>query len=108
MTADQILAVFLIGIAIETFAEMGLLSLNLASLHRNGSNVPDHLTNSVDLPTYKKAIEYSTVRCRFEMLLHFYSAGFLVLFVLCGGFKSAERLVGPLPDPWRGITFVIG
>ena len=98
LSMNEILILFtlLLFLKLCTSSVLDLINLNYVRAH--SAKVPEGFRDFIDLPTYRKSVEYTIAKTRFGLVNEFYDALILAVVVLTGF----------LPWLYTGFSSVLG
>jgi STE24 endopeptidase len=108
VSADTILAIFLLFFGLELAWNASLTILNTRHVRKNRESVPAPFVGTVDSVTYGRSVAYTLVRGRFGLLAGVVSAAALLAIVLTGFLGILDTAARSLPiHPYlQGIAFI--
>ncbi len=81
---DTVLIVFVLLLVLKLGTSMVLEWVNLRHVRAHADEVPEPFRDFIELPKYRKSIEYTAAKTRFGMLNDLFDAGVLVVVLLSG------------------------
>src|ERR1043165_1758597 len=99
-------------IVLKWIAQVCLERLNLKHVRAHASAVPDAFKGIVDEPTYRKSVEYTLAKGKFEQFEMIYDAILLLLILFSGLlpwiFNQLTRVLGTSAWAMAAFLFAIG
>ncbi|MFP4157177.1 MAG: M48 family peptidase, partial [Opitutales bacterium] len=81
---DPVLFVFVALLLAKVSAGIWLDLLNLRHVRAHADEVPESFRDFIDLPDYRKSVEYTSAKTRFGIVQELFDAGVLALVLLTG------------------------
>ncbi|NBB78124.1 MAG: M48 family metalloprotease [Verrucomicrobia bacterium] len=81
---NELLLVFVLLLILKLATSIGLDWVNLRYVQARKDAVPESFSDFIDLPTYRKSIEYTAAKTRFGIVSDLYEGLILALVVLSG------------------------
>ena len=108
MSADQILALYLILFAIEYGWETLLSFLNMRYVKAHADSPPPAFREIMDMETYRKTVAYTLTRSRFGLIQSTASSLFLLFIILSGSLGRLAQWLGAweLHPYLHGIVYI--
>ena len=88
----EILIIYFVFFSVEFIFENYLEILNIKNIRKH-TTVPDYFIETVTDVNYRKSAEYTVEKTKFSMVSSFFSAVFLLLFILSGFFGYLENII---------------
>lgn len=106
-----ILVVFVTLLVLKFATSMLLDWINLMYVQRHSGTVPEGFRAHIDLPTYRKSIDYTVAKTRFGLVQHCYDAAVLMMVILSGLlpwlYSSLSALLGMGIWGQAGVLFLV-
>lgn len=106
-----ILVVFVALLVLKFATSMILDWINLMYVQRHSGTVPEGFRAHIDLPTYRKSIDYTVAKTRFGLVQHCYDASVLMMVILSGLlpwlYSSLSALLGMGIWGQAGVLFLV-
>jgi len=109
MSVQNIQILYCIVFFAYVITEIGLIKLNIKSIHENSSEVPSIFKEFIDQETYKKSVSYSITRSSFSIIATVYSSALTLAFLFLGWFAAIDQYIASLgfSQLTSGVGFVI-
>ncbi|HEV8544107.1 MAG TPA: M48 family metallopeptidase [Verrucomicrobiae bacterium] len=108
----MVLTIVLLLIAAKLVMEFWLNRLNRHEVKAHADEIPDAFRDSIDAPTYRKAVDYTLARGRFEDFQMLYDTAILVLilstFILPVIYRWFGSHLGPSAPAEAAFLFSLG
>ncbi len=113
---DRVLALFFICFTLQLLIELGLNELNLRHVRarRSPEYIPGYFRNKMNLEEYRRSIEYTLAKGRFQRWADIYGKLVLLIVLLGGVLPFIDRLSQALAQAifsggyFQGILFCLG
>ncbi|HOV39238.1 MAG TPA: M48 family metallopeptidase [Spirochaetales bacterium] len=92
MNAGTIRFLFLGLLLVKTVWESVLVVLNMRTIRKHADRIPDMFQGTINEETYRKSVNYSLEKNRFELVSGILEAGLLIVFVFSGLLGSLDVL----------------
>jgi STE24 endopeptidase len=92
MSASLFASIFIVTLALTTFAKFWLARRHLAHIAAHRNQVPDAFREQIPLASHQKAADYTSAKTRFSMLGMLFDAALLLLFTVAGGIQLIANL----------------
>lgn len=106
-----ILVAFVVLLVLKFATSMILDWINLMYVQRHSGTVPEGFRAHIDLPTYRKSIDYTVAKTRFGLVQHCYEASVLMVVILSGLlpwlYSSLSALLGMGIWGQAGVLFFV-
>jgi STE24 endopeptidase len=92
MTATQFTFIFIVALALTTWAKLWLARRHLAHIAAHRATVPEAFTEKIQLGDHQKAADYTSAKTRLGILSILFDAILLLAFTLGGGIQRISDL----------------
>lgn len=93
MSATAILTLFVCFVAAEYLLNLVLELMNIRHVRERADIIPERLHGWISEASYRRSVDYTLARAQFGLVEEACSTGFLLVFVLVGGFELIDRPV---------------